>query len=151
MELFEDGSEHGRLTKRAVAWLLGKGACKVAGEEVKSMTNREIPDAIGFNYKGYCTIIECKASRADFLADKKKDFRARPERGMGVLRYFMVPAGLVAKEEVPEGWGLIYVYPKTCRIIKQASPFSDRNTRAEFACMVKMMREQTYEFVPVEK
>lgn len=72
-------------------------------------TQREVPDAIGFN-SGQSHLIECKVSRADFLADKRKDFRKNPEKGMGDFRYYMCPAGMIVKSELPLGWGLIYVF-----------------------------------------
>ena len=74
---------------------------------------RETPDAIGFSAQGGTTLIECKTSRADFLADKKKHFRVCPKNGMGDHRYFMAPVGLLAAEDLPENWGLIEVYEPT--------------------------------------
>lgn len=72
--------------------------------------NAELPDVIGFKNK-ISTVIECKVSRSDFLADRKKAFRASPEKGMGDYRYFCCPKGMIAEQELPPGWGLLYVYP----------------------------------------
>lgn len=72
--------------------------------------NGELADVIGFKDE-FSTVIECKVSRGDFFGDRKKRFRIYPEEGMGDRRYFCVPKGLVTKEELPEGWGLLYVYP----------------------------------------
>lgn len=102
---------HSDLVKIAYKWLMAQN-CGFAFMEIKACTlSGEIPDAIGF--KSDCTIlIECKASRADFLADKKKYFRVHPEAGMGDHRFFMAPKGMIAKDELPEGWGLIVVNEK---------------------------------------
>lgn len=72
--------------------------------------NAELPDVIGFKNET-STLIECKISRSDFLADKKKSFRINPDKGMGDRRFYCVPKGLVTKEELPIGWGLLYIYP----------------------------------------
>lgn len=71
----------------------------------------EIPDAIGFR-SGETILIECKVNRADFLSDKKKRFRANPWMGMGKFRFYMCPKNLISVDELPDGWGLIYVNDK---------------------------------------
>lgn len=69
----------------------------------------EIPDAFGVNNYESC-VIECKISRGDFLADLKKPFRK--ENGMGNLRLYLCPEGLIKPEDLPEKWGLLYVNEK---------------------------------------
>jgi hypothetical protein len=61
----------------------------------------------GFRNGSSC-LIEAKASRADFLADRKKRFRIRPEMGMGDWRFFICEPGIISVEELPEGWGLLH-------------------------------------------
>ena len=56
-------------------------------------------------------MIEVKVSRADFLRDKKKLFRWDEDKGVGNFRYYCCPRQLIGPLEVPDGWGLIYVYP----------------------------------------
>lgn len=74
--------------------------------------NSELPDVIGFKQSRMTsTLIECKVSRSDFLADAKKPFRIKPEKGMGDYRYYCCPKGMIKKEELPKGWGLLYIYP----------------------------------------
>lgn len=147
-DLFDEiraGHAHAHLVEKARAWLMGAGNCVVAATEVSTWVNMEIPDAIGFDYRGNCTIVECKTSRSDFLADKNKKFRKMPQLGMGMNRYFMVPRGLVSLTELPAGWGLIFVYPNTVRRVKNSRRFDDRNIHAERRCMVKLMRNGKYE------
>ena len=106
----------------------------------------ETPDAIGFDAGGFSTLIECKASRADFHADNKKYFRRSPETGMGHRRYFMAPVGLLKPEIMPDGWGLIEVYTKTDSgrrkryETKAATHFPVINERAQTGMLVSVMR-----------
>lgn len=94
---------HSLLIEEAAKWLQKK--CTVVITDMTTAAG-ETPDAIG--WKGWTsTLIECKASRADFHADKMKPFRREPERGMGNLRYFCAPQGMLKAEEMPEGWGLL--------------------------------------------
>lgn len=52
-------------------------------------------------------MIECKASRSDFLADRKKKFRVDPALGMGDARLFLAPPGIIRAADLPAGWGLL--------------------------------------------
>ncbi|SJN14844.1 Phage protein [Halomonas citrativorans] len=108
---------HADLCTIAVKWLKransnnGHG-CHVAVSEVRSGWTGEIPDAIGFRQSGYApsdgsVVVEVKVSRSDFLADKKKPHRI--DGGLGNWRYYMCPEGMIQPEELPEGWGLLWV------------------------------------------
>jgi hypothetical protein len=66
-----------------------------------------MPDAIGWKRACHSVLVECKATRADFLADRAKPFRLKPEQGVGCERFYFVPAGLILREEIPAGWGLL--------------------------------------------
>src|ERR1700761_3630265 len=98
--------QHSLLVRKAVEWLRHSYRCGVILSE-QSCATGEIPDAIG--WKGQCrsVVVECKVSRADFLADARKDFRLRPEEALGAERIYMAPGGLIAPEELPAGWGLL--------------------------------------------
>lgn len=72
--------------------------------------NAELPDVIGFK-DDFSIVYEIKVSRADFLKDFKKSFRVMPEKGMGDRRYYVCPKDLIKVDELPRGWGLIYIYP----------------------------------------
>jgi hypothetical protein len=109
MELFPTILSHANLVTAAYKWVLKNGACGVAFREFRTnCCNGEHPDVIGFN-SGGSVLIECKASRADFFADRNKSFRQTPALGMGDIRYYCCPKGLLKKEELPEGWGLLEV------------------------------------------
>lgn len=93
--------------------------CKVVLPEFFCF-NAELPDVIGFNDE-WTSVYEIKVSRSDFFADRKKSFRIKPEKGMGNDRYFVVPKGLVTADELPKGWGLIYIYENNkLRVVKHS-------------------------------
>ena len=82
----------------------------------------ESPDVFGFG--GAMTqLLEIKTSRSDFLADRKKYWRINPEKGLGELRSYLCPEGLISMEELPENWGLIYInINNEMNIIKEPTP-----------------------------
>lgn len=85
-------------------------------DKFRAFTNNgEQPDTLGFR-SGVSCLIECKTSRSDFLADRKKCFRKDPTLGMGDWRFMLTPKDLIKVEELPEGWGLLETTGK--RIIK---------------------------------
>lgn len=107
---------HTALTDLAVKWLRrphsqkGPG-CHIALSECRSGWIGEIPDAIGWRVAGHLdgsVVIEVKASRADFLADKQKPHRAGEGVGLGNWRYYLCPEGVISESDVPPKWGLLY-------------------------------------------
>lgn len=106
---------HAGLCAIAVRWLkrapsAGGPGCTIAVSEPRAEARGECPDAIGFRagHLDGSVLVECKVSRADFLADKAKPHR-QPGCGMGTWRYYMAPAGMLRPEELPERWGLLEV------------------------------------------
>lgn len=105
-----DASLHAALVDAARRWLLGQRRCSFVLTELMyaSSLALEIPDALGFRCsEGLSLLVECKTSRADFLADASKPHRIDPELGMGDFRFYLTPEGLLAPEELPAGWGLL--------------------------------------------
>ena len=78
---------------------------------VETGYRQENPDVFAFT-RYYSVLIECKASRSDFLADKRKPFRKNPQLGVGMRRYYLVNDGVAKQEEMPEGWQLLIAYDK---------------------------------------
>lgn len=104
---------HREVVEIAYRWVLNNAKCGVAFKELySSASNGEYPDVIGFNSWGHSVLVEVKISRSDFLSDKNKSFRKNPEQGMGTHRYYCCPKGMIKKEELPTGWGLIYIDEK---------------------------------------
>src|SRR5438309_6651396 len=97
---------HAQLVRMGEHWLRTRYRCGIVLSE-QSCASGETPDVIG--WKGSCrsVVVECKISRADFLADRDKPFRKDPGLGMGCERLYLVPCGLVGKHELPPKWGLL--------------------------------------------
>ena len=105
------GFSHRQLVEIAYRWVLKRASCGVALKELTTI-NSETPDVIGFGSWGHSVLVEVKISRTDFLSDKNKFFRKYPEQGMGTQRFYCCPRGIIKKEDLPKGWGLIYVNEK---------------------------------------
>jgi len=96
---------HAQLVEKAVHWLR-RYRCGVVLSE-QACVSGEMPDAIGWKRACHSVLVECKVTRSDFLADRAKPFRLKPDHGVGCERFYLVPAGLLLREELPRGWGLL--------------------------------------------
>jgi hypothetical protein len=105
------GELHRELVERGRGWLRRQGCAIVFAELCVPTITGELPDVIGWR-DGLSILIEAKASRADFLADKHKPFRADPTHGMGDWRFYLTPPGVVTAADVPDGWGLLWAHPR---------------------------------------
>ncbi|HEX9959843.1 MAG TPA: hypothetical protein VGB00_02855, partial [Pyrinomonadaceae bacterium] len=90
LPLVSERFTHAELVAIAREWLKTHH-CSVVVSEITSAASEQ-PDAIGWR-GGNSILIECKVSRSDFLADRKKSFREHLEMGMGDYRYFLAPVG----------------------------------------------------------
>ena len=127
---------HNELVDRAEKWLKNQGCGVVFRDEFRAHThNGEQPDSIGWR-DGLSILIECKASRSDFLADKKKRFRQDPSIGMGDWRFFMCPPGLLyaTEKQIKKVHGI----PSNCHWWSK-KPF-DGNKRCENQMMYSALR-----------
>jgi hypothetical protein len=96
---------HADLVAVAERWLRKAERCGVVLTECDG-TTAEIPDAIGWKCWGNVSIlVECKVSRPDFLADRRKPFRQVGGLGVGRFRYYLAPGGLLKPADLPPGWG----------------------------------------------
>ncbi len=90
----------------------------------------EEADGIGWGANGVSTIVECKASRADFLTDKKKWFRKEAHRGMAGHRYYLANKGVIKDyTELPDCWGLIEPSGRGVKVVAHPrhQPYSERS------------------------
>lgn len=72
--------------------------------------------AVTRSYTGPCiTGYEIKISRSDFQRDNKYHLYLQYCNEF----YFVVPAGLLKKEEIPDNMGLIYYYPESGKLLKK--------------------------------
>jgi hypothetical protein len=115
--------KHAELVERAARWLHNSQKHSVVLVEINS-TGNECPDVIGWR-GGFSTLVECKASRADFFADRKKVFRAHPEVGMGEHRWYCAPPGLLAVGDLPDGWGLVEPLARSMRVVRAPTKVFD--------------------------
>lgn len=120
---------HDELVERAARWLSGSQRCGVVLTEFASSSS-EVPDAIGWQ-KGarFSFLIECKTSVSDFYADKKKPGRSGYNlyAGVGRLRYYMTPPGLLTREIVRKHrpkWGLLEARKSIVKVKLSAEPFA---------------------------
>lgn len=94
-----------------------------AGVHVSETTSSssESPDAIGWKkYGGKSCLIEVKVSRGDFFGDINKPHRQSVD-GMGNWRYYLTPKDMITKDEVPDGWGLLWYDGKKIYKKKEAT------------------------------
>jgi hypothetical protein len=96
---------HAQLVAKAVLWLRWYRCGVVLSEQ--ACVSGEMPDAIGWKQACHSVLVECKVTRADFLADRAKPFRQKPEKGVGSERFYLTPPRFVKVEELPAGWGLL--------------------------------------------
>ncbi|MGB8011567.1 MAG: hypothetical protein WCF68_08135 [Terriglobales bacterium] len=116
----------------AVHWLR-RYRCGVVLSE-QACVSGEMPDAIGWKKACHSVLVECKVSRADFLADRDKPFRQKPEIGVGCERFYLAPQGLIRTDDLPAGWGLL----ELCgREIERVKP-SAKNLRSEIGFQNEM-------------
>lgn len=79
----------------------------------------EKPDIIAWK-SGLSLLIECKATRADFLRDLRKPFR-NDGNGMGNFRFYLAPENIINPEELPPFWGFIEVVDDNeVRVVRNA-------------------------------
>jgi hypothetical protein len=117
------GQAHQDLIALASNWLFQAKRCPLVCTDLVAACG-ETPDAIGW-YMGSSILVECKSSRADFLADRKKPSRDVGHSGMGIgcQRYYAAPAGLIRTEELPEAWGLLEPNSRgNLKVVLEATP-----------------------------
>lgn len=107
---------HDELAKIGEAWLKRNGFAVVA-TDLNALGCRERADVIGF--RAQCSVsIESKVSRADFFG-RPEETTSRIGR-IGLYRFYICPARLLAADELPARWGLLHVDGK--RVTEVAKP-----------------------------
>ncbi len=110
---------HGKLVEMAEGWLRRQRCGVVLSEQ--GCASGEMPDAIGWKGKNHSIVVECKVSRADFLADREKPWRKNAEIALGCERYYAAPKGMLKVAELPEGWGLLEASARSLVVVKKGS------------------------------
>lgn len=135
---------HRGLCVLAAKWLRSttgwhKPRCPYVAVELVT-AGTEQADVFGWNY--WTTVmIEVKASRSDFLADAKKPHRKNPSEGVGHLRYYCCPAGLIKDSDLPPYWGLLWEREGKIEEVKSAEQ-QPSNSYAEVAILTSIMRRE---------
>jgi hypothetical protein len=126
---------HALLVRKAVEWLRSYRCGVVLSEQ--ACISGEMPDAIGWKRACHSVLVECKVSRADFLADRAKPFRQWPDLGVGSERFYLVPRKLVSLDELPRGWGLLEYDNRRIAVLRP----SRNNLRSEegFRCEMNLL------------
>jgi hypothetical protein len=126
---------HALLVRKAVEWLRSYRCGVVLSEQ--ACVSGEMPDAIGWKRACHSVLVECKVSRADFLADRAKPFRQKPEIGIGCERFYLAHRTLIKPEELPIGWGLLEIHNRRV----QMSRASRKNLRSDegFRCEMNLL------------
>jgi hypothetical protein len=110
---------HAQLVEKAVRWLRYYRCGVVLSEQ--ACASGEMPDAIGWKRACHSVLVECKVTRGDFLADRAKPFRSKPEQGVGNERFYLAPAGLIRLEELPAGWGLLELRDRRVELVRPSA------------------------------
>jgi len=138
---------HKKLTDSGAKWLKKHSKniiipnCNIIANDLKTATNTgEIPDIIGW-CSWASVLIETKVSREDFKADFKKVFRINEFLGVGEFRYYLVPDGLIAENEIPKNWGLLYHSGNNIEIVKIATK-AESNLDCERTILLSLLRRK---------
>lgn len=126
---------HAKLVDIAVGWLR-RYRCGVVLSE-QACASGEMPDAIGWKKACHSVLVECKASRSDFLADGAKPWRRNPQAAVGCERYYLAPQGIIALDEVPAGWGALEVCGREVQVAKRSA--KNLRTAAGFECEMNLL------------
>ena len=120
----------------AEQWLRTRYRCGIVLSE-QSCASGETPDVIAWKGKCRSVVVECKVSRADFLADRAKHFRQKPELGVGSERFYLVPRGTVRDEELPAGWGLLEIHNRRIQMLHPSR--KDFRSKRGFRCEMNLL------------
>lgn len=137
--LFELSLSHAQLVEEARTWLRKNCKCSVVVSEIASQ-GWESPDALGWH--GLKThLVECKTSRADFLADRKKPFRNNLGLGLGDYRWYLTLPGIIRDvDELPSEFGWLEWRDGKVRILHKAEYQQQKDTRSETAILLSLIK-----------
>jgi hypothetical protein len=133
---------HNELVQRGAKWLGNNYRSKYRFPIILTdyhCFSVERPDIIGFAHNS-SIVIECKISLSDFRADLKKSHRQHINK-LGQMRCYLCPVGLIPKESIPEGWGLLYAHNHKISIEIEPPWHTESGIRwAEFHILYSLVR-----------
>lgn len=146
---------HGDLVRVAERWLRNTKRCGVVLTE--HVGGHEVPDAMGWK-GGTSYLVECKVSRADFFADRRKTSRYQPQFRPAVHCWYLVPFGLVTADELLPGWGLLEYDGQRVRVRVDAPQTADdreshllRSEVYRLYCEVRRYQAQGLKYAPLKQ
>jgi hypothetical protein len=116
---------HAQLVKVAEQWLR-RYRCSIVLSE-QQCSSGEMPDAIGWKGKCRSVVVECKISRADFLADRAKPWRTNLDVALGCERFYLSPRGVIRPDDLPKSWGLIEYHDRRVAVLVKPARISQRS------------------------
>jgi hypothetical protein len=126
---------HAQLVEKAVRWLRSYRCGVVLSEQ--ACASGEMPDAIGWKQACHSVLVECKITRADFLVDRAKPFRQKPEKGVGSERFYLTPPALAKSDELPPGWGLLELRRGRIEMVQPSA--KNLRSAAGFRCEMNLL------------
>ncbi|MGE4843313.1 hypothetical protein EDF88_4469 [Buttiauxella sp. BIGb0552] len=140
----QNNEQHSSLCLLATRYLRGKGFKVTFDDRLRAWSvSGELPDALGFR-NGVSCLIEVKCSRADFLADRKKNFRIHPEMGMGDWRFYLCEPDIITPDDLPPGWGLLYADGNKVRPVTGWPGNGEWISRKPFSANIRAERDYLY-------
>lgn len=137
--LFEMNVSHDQLVIAARHWLRKTRKCPIVVSEMATQ-GLESPDAIGW-YGLTTHLVECKTSRADFLADRKKSFRHNLDMGVGDYRWFLTLPNVIRDvSELPKGFGWCEWQDGKIKTIRKADWQPQKMQRYETAILLSLIK-----------
>jgi hypothetical protein len=104
-----EGEVHKHL-KHIALYYLKKLMTDLVANEVDFKNAYSIADAVGLNLKRReIRVIECKATHADFIRDIKLYGNKTSYFLHAHYSYIMCPTDIISQDEIPYGYGLLYV------------------------------------------
>jgi hypothetical protein len=130
---------HDELVAAAREWARRSRKCSVVVSEIATMAS-ETPDVLGW-HSASTHLIECKATRSDFLADRKKIFRRMPELGIGDYRWYFANQGVVKSvDELPASWGLVEMVKGKPKTVRVAARFIEKHKLNETRILLSLLK-----------
>lgn len=141
---------HSQLVERAAKWLANTKRCPVVITEMAG--GAEEPDALGWTAGGHSILVECKATKSDFDADRHKAGRRLARLGMGNHRFYLVPPMILQHtvENAPSEWGVLVAYKHRVEQRKSSGYFSEAYKLREIGLLVSSLRRLAGERTPIE-
>lgn len=136
---------HSDLVERAGRWLSTTRRCGLVVQEGQCWSVGEFPDAIGWMPDGRSILVECKTSRSDFHADKRKISKQSGRETMGRERWYLTPRGLLSPEDLPDGYGLLETRGKHLkRVVRADETERPGRQEAELPLLISAARKEAW-------